>query len=204
MAAWCRGLRAGHHFTAQPEVEREAARNLAQRAARLNAGDPLAETMLAAGYTLAQDLEAAAVHAERAFELDSGSAWAWGAALGSRLTEVTRGKRSRNSKSLDPLLRLMCSTFTGRSALQQPNFRAHVIGSQLTGTTARLPKIPQARGPNASSRPPMSLRGVSTRVTISLPSSRQLSRFNGYKVTWLLPKVARQDRSHNPRGEAGR
>jgi TolB-like protein len=78
MAAWCRGLRAGHHFTAHPEVEREAARKLAQRAARLNAGDPLAETMLAAGYTLAQDLEAAAVHAERALELDSGSAWAWG------------------------------------------------------------------------------------------------------------------------------
>jgi hypothetical protein len=46
MAAWCPGLRAGHHFTAHPEVEREAARKLAQRAARLNAGDPLAETML--------------------------------------------------------------------------------------------------------------------------------------------------------------
>jgi tetratricopeptide (TPR) repeat protein len=38
----------------------------------------LAETMLAAGYTLAHDLEAAAVHAERALALDGGSAWAWG------------------------------------------------------------------------------------------------------------------------------
>jgi len=34
--------------------------------------------MLAAGYTLAHDLEAAAIHAERALTLDGGSAWAWG------------------------------------------------------------------------------------------------------------------------------
>ena len=78
LAAWCHGLRAGHHFAARPEVEKAAARELAERAARLNAGDPLAETMLAAGYTLAHDLEAAAVHAERALALDPGSAWAWG------------------------------------------------------------------------------------------------------------------------------
>jgi AraC-like DNA-binding protein/TolB-like protein len=78
MAAWCRGLRAGHHFTARPEKEKTAAGQLAQKAARLNAGDPLAETMLAAGYTLAHDLEAAAVHAKRALALDGGSAWAWG------------------------------------------------------------------------------------------------------------------------------
>ena len=44
-AAWCRGLRAGHHFTARPEVERAAASELAARAAKLNAGDALAETM---------------------------------------------------------------------------------------------------------------------------------------------------------------
>lgn len=78
MAAWCRGLRAGHHFAARPEVEKAAARELAQRAARLNAGDPLAEVMLAAGYTLAHDLGAARVHAARALALDGGSAWAWG------------------------------------------------------------------------------------------------------------------------------
>jgi AraC-like DNA-binding protein/TolB-like protein len=78
IAAWCRGLRAGHHFTAHPEVEKAVARELAGRAARLNACDALAETMLAAGYTLAHDLEAAAVHAERALVLDGGSAWAWG------------------------------------------------------------------------------------------------------------------------------
>jgi AraC-like DNA-binding protein/tetratricopeptide (TPR) repeat protein len=78
MAAWCRGLRAGHHFTARPEVEKAAARELAARAAKLNAGDALAETMLASGYTLAHDLASAAVHADRALALDGGSAWAWG------------------------------------------------------------------------------------------------------------------------------
>jgi tetratricopeptide (TPR) repeat protein len=78
IAAWCHGLRAGHHFTARPEAETAVARDLAGRAARLNACDALAETMLAAGYTLAHDLEAAAVHAERALALDGGSAWAWG------------------------------------------------------------------------------------------------------------------------------
>ena len=61
MAAWCHGLRAGHHFTAHPEAEKAAARELAAKAVRLNTGDALAESMLAAGYTLAHDLEAAAV-----------------------------------------------------------------------------------------------------------------------------------------------
>src|SRR5262249_4581182 len=76
VAAWCHGLRAGHHFTAGREQEKEAARTLAVRAARLNSGDPLAETMLASGYTLAHDLAAAELHAERALTLDGGSAWA--------------------------------------------------------------------------------------------------------------------------------
>jgi AraC-like DNA-binding protein len=78
VAAWCRGLRAGHHFTIRPEAEKAAARALAVRAARLSNGDALTETMLAAGCTLAHDLAAAAVHAERALALDGGSAWAWG------------------------------------------------------------------------------------------------------------------------------
>jgi tetratricopeptide (TPR) repeat protein len=54
------------------------AHDLAARAACLNAGDGLAETMLVGGYTLAHDLEAASVHAERALAIDGGSAWAWG------------------------------------------------------------------------------------------------------------------------------
>jgi AraC-like DNA-binding protein/tetratricopeptide (TPR) repeat protein len=78
LAAWCHGLRAGHHFTRRREQEQEAARNLAAQAARLNVGDPLAETILASGYTLAHDLSAAEIHVERALTLDGGSAWAWG------------------------------------------------------------------------------------------------------------------------------
>jgi len=78
MAAWCHGLRAGHHFAAHPEAEKTAARELAAKAARLNAGDAQTECMLSAGYALAHDLEAAALHAKRALALDGGSAWAWG------------------------------------------------------------------------------------------------------------------------------
>lgn len=78
IAAWSHGLRAGHHFTTRPSAEKAVARELAARAVRLSAGDALAETMLAAGYTLAHDLAAAAIHAERALAFDGGSAWAWG------------------------------------------------------------------------------------------------------------------------------
>jgi AraC-like DNA-binding protein len=77
-AAWCHGLRAGHHFSGRASTERAMAHDLAARAAGLNAGDGLAETMLVGGYTLAHDLEAASVHAERALAIDGGSAWAWG------------------------------------------------------------------------------------------------------------------------------
>ena len=128
MAAWCRGLRAGHHFTAHPEVEREAARELAQRAARLNAGDPLAETMLSAGYTLAQDLEAAALHAERALELDSGSAWAWGR---SAWVKAYRGNARQAieefqiARSLAPADVLNCHWSVGIAAAE---FQRHVTG----------------------------------------------------------------------------
>ena len=78
LAAWCHGLRGGHHFTARPDKEKAAARSLAVRAAQLSTGDPLTETMLAAGYTLAHDLATAAIHVDRALTLDGGSAWAWG------------------------------------------------------------------------------------------------------------------------------
>jgi adenylate cyclase len=77
-AAWCHGLRAGHHFSVQASAERAMARDLAARAAALSTGGGLAETMLAGGYTLAHDLEGAGVHAERALVIDGGSAWAWG------------------------------------------------------------------------------------------------------------------------------
>jgi tetratricopeptide (TPR) repeat protein len=109
IAAWCHGLRAGHHFTAHPEAEKAVARELAGRAARLNTCDVLAETMLAAGYTLAHDLEAAAVHAERALALDGGSAWAWGrsawikAYRGQATEAIEEFKIARSLAPVDPL-----------------------------------------------------------------------------------------------------
>ena len=56
LAAWCHGQRGGHHFTARSIVEKQAARELAGRAAQLNTGDPVATALLASAYTLAHDL----------------------------------------------------------------------------------------------------------------------------------------------------
>jgi adenylate cyclase len=77
LAAWCHGQRGGHHFTAQPAVEKQAARELAARAAGLNAADPVATALLASAYTLAHDLSTASVHFERALALDGACVWAW-------------------------------------------------------------------------------------------------------------------------------
>jgi AraC-like DNA-binding protein/tetratricopeptide (TPR) repeat protein len=78
LAAWCHGLRAGHHFTSHLQTERDQALRLASDASILSAGDPLADTMLSAAYMLAHDLTAAEAHARRALTTDGGSAWAWG------------------------------------------------------------------------------------------------------------------------------
>jgi len=78
LAAWCHGLRGAHNFSARPEKEKATAAELARHAARLNAGDPLTDTMLAAAYCLAHDLERAAIYADRALAVDGSSAWAWG------------------------------------------------------------------------------------------------------------------------------
>jgi AraC-like DNA-binding protein/tetratricopeptide (TPR) repeat protein len=78
LAAWCRGLRAGHHFTHHQRTERDEALRLASDASKLSAGDPLADTMLSAAHMLAHDLTAAEAHARRALVTDGGSSWAWG------------------------------------------------------------------------------------------------------------------------------
>ena len=78
LAAWCHSVRASHHQTRQPDRERQAALTLAERASLFAEGDPMAETMLAAAYTLARDLDVASVHAGRALGHDAGFAWAWG------------------------------------------------------------------------------------------------------------------------------
>lgn len=75
LAAWCHGLRAGHHFTTYPRLERHTALELASRASRLGGGDPLSDAMLSAAYMLAHDLAAAEAHARRALAIDGGSSW---------------------------------------------------------------------------------------------------------------------------------
>jgi adenylate cyclase len=77
LAAWCHGMRAGHCFTGAPVTERQAARDLAERAAAMRARDPTAEALIASDFTLAHDLDRAALHVRRALVLDGGCAWAW-------------------------------------------------------------------------------------------------------------------------------
>jgi len=77
LAAWCHANRGTHHFALQPAVEKNAARELAHRAARLNDCDPSVEALVAAAYTLAHDLSVAAHHCQRALALDGSCVWAW-------------------------------------------------------------------------------------------------------------------------------
>ena len=77
MAAWCHGQRGGHHFTTGSSAEKQAARELAARAAALNPTDPTAIALLASAYTLAHDLPMAATHFQRALTLDGACVWAW-------------------------------------------------------------------------------------------------------------------------------
>jgi tetratricopeptide (TPR) repeat protein len=78
LSAWCRGQRAGHHFTGCQQTERQNALRLAADASAMSVDDPLADTMLSAAYMLAHDLAAAEAHARRALSIDGGSAWGWG------------------------------------------------------------------------------------------------------------------------------
>lgn len=77
LAAWCHGHRGGHHFTKRSIAEKQAARDLAGRAALLNTGDPVATALVASAYTLAHDLPAADIHFHRALALDGACVWAW-------------------------------------------------------------------------------------------------------------------------------
>lgn len=77
LAAMCRGVRGCLHFTDRPNDEKEVARALARAAGVHNKADALTETLLAVGYTLADDLASATIHSDRALALDGGLAWAW-------------------------------------------------------------------------------------------------------------------------------
>jgi AraC-like DNA-binding protein/tetratricopeptide (TPR) repeat protein len=78
MAAWCHGLRAGHHFTAHRKAEQRKVLELVSNASALTVGDPLAHAMLSAASMLAHDLTAAEAHARQALVIDGGSPWGWG------------------------------------------------------------------------------------------------------------------------------
>ena len=78
LAAFCHGLRAAHHFTKNPDAEREAALCLAARASAPGVADPIAEVMLSGASALVRDFAAAEAHARQALAIDGGSAWAWG------------------------------------------------------------------------------------------------------------------------------
>lgn len=77
-AAWCHGLRAGHHFTHDAAAERQAAVRFASEAAALPGSDALTDTILSAAYMLVHDLDASETHARRALAADASSAWGWG------------------------------------------------------------------------------------------------------------------------------
>jgi tetratricopeptide (TPR) repeat protein len=78
MAAWCHGLRAGHHFTGHRKAEQRKVLELVSSASALTVGDPLAHAMLSAACMLAHDLTAAEAHARQALAIDGGSPWGWG------------------------------------------------------------------------------------------------------------------------------
>jgi AraC-like DNA-binding protein/tetratricopeptide (TPR) repeat protein len=114
LAAWCHGLRGAHNFSPRADKEKAAAHELAKRAAQLNTGDPLTETLLASGYCLAHDLTTAELHADRALALDGSSAWAWGRSawiktyLGEPAEAIERFQIARALEPSDPLS-FLCS-----------------------------------------------------------------------------------------------
>lgn len=127
LAAWCHGLRAGHHFTSRPEIERELGRTLAARAAKLSFNDPLAETLLAAGYTLAHDIKTATIHIERALMLNGGSSWAWGrsgwieAYSGEAESAIERFQIARTLDPYDPL-NFLCAIGIGAAHFEAARY----------------------------------------------------------------------------------
>jgi AraC-like DNA-binding protein len=118
LAAWCHGQRGSHYLAPQSGGEKQAARELALRAARLNAGDAVVEALLGAAHSLAHDLEAAAIHCERALALDGGCVWGWNRSgllnvyLGRSADAIECFQFARSLGPSDPL-NFFCSLGTG-------------------------------------------------------------------------------------------
>ncbi len=124
LAAMCRGVRGCLHFTERPNEEKMAACALAGSAAMLNKSDALAETLLAVGYTLANELGTAAIHANRALNLDGGLAWAWcrrgwiDVFRGQAAEAIERLQIARSLATGDPVLNASSSFAIGASHFQ--------------------------------------------------------------------------------------
>jgi AraC-like DNA-binding protein len=77
IAAWCWGQRAAHGFSLTPELDRERACALAEKACRLAPHDPLALTLSSGALVLVHRLEEADRRLERALSLDPWLPYAW-------------------------------------------------------------------------------------------------------------------------------
>jgi adenylate cyclase len=118
LAAWCHGQLGSHYLAPQAGAQKQVARELALRAARLNAGDAVVEALLGAAHLLAHDLEAAAIHCERALALDGGCVWGWNRSgfvnvyLGRSADAIECFQLARSLGPNDPLS-FFCSLGTG-------------------------------------------------------------------------------------------
>jgi tetratricopeptide (TPR) repeat protein len=121
LAAWCHAQLGSHymaHLAPRPGAEKQAARELALRAARLNPGDAVVEALVGAAHLLAHDLEVAAVHCERALTLDGGCVWGWNRSgllnvyLGRSADAIECFQLARSLGPNDPL-NFFCSLGTG-------------------------------------------------------------------------------------------
>ncbi len=159
VAAWCHGQRASHYLAPRPDRERAAARSYATRARLLDCADPLAETMLAAAYTLAHDLETACFHADRALALDAGSAWAWGrkawihACRGEVPDAIEHFQIARNLAPADPL------TFLCSIGIASAHFEAGRYGEAVRWYRLGLAEQPKAVLINRFLAPSLALAG---------------------------------------------
>jgi len=77
VAAWCRGQRAAHRFSAIPDVDREQAYRLAEEAHDLAPHDALTLTLSSGALVLLHRLEEADRRLEQALALDPWLAYAW-------------------------------------------------------------------------------------------------------------------------------
>lgn len=146
LAAWCHGVRSVLHFTAQSREEQETARRLADRAAILNKADALTDGS-GHGYTLARNLERAAVHADRALILNGRSALAWARSgwisvyNGEEDKAIERLQLARTLGPADPV-----SSASSCFGIGSSHFRAGRYGEAIRWIKRGIAERPDASG----------------------------------------------------------